>query len=86
MERLTFAALAAAQLSGAFEEIAPRRPSMKRLTLVAVAAALLATIAFAETPTRDAASAAAAPDQEYVPSVNFMTDGFASGAFTVPPS
>ena len=86
MERLTFAALAAAQLSGAFEEIAPRRPSMKRLTLVALAAVLLATIAFAEAPARDASPAASAADQDYVPSVNFMTEGFASGAFTVPPS
>jgi hypothetical protein len=86
MERLTFAALAAAQLSGAFEEIAPRRPSMKRLTLVALAAVLLATIAFAEVPAHTAGPAAAAPDEEYVPSVNFKTDGFATGAFTVPPS
>ncbi len=86
MERLTFAALAAAQLSGAFEEVAPRRPSMKRLALAALAAALLATIAFAEVPARDTAPAPSAPAEKYVPSVNFKTDGFASGAFTIPPS
>jgi hypothetical protein len=58
---------------------------MKRLTFAALAAALLATIAFAEAADRSAGPASV-QEHEYLPSVNFMTDGFASGAFTVPPS
>ena len=59
---------------------------MKRITIAALAAALLATIAFGESADRATQPAQAEPDHEYLPSVNFMTDGFAGGAFTVPPS
>jgi hypothetical protein len=60
---------------------------MKRITIAALAAALLATIAFAESAAdRPSQPAPAEPEREYLPSVNFMTDGFSGGAFTVPPS
>ena len=59
---------------------------MKRITIVTVAAALLATIAFAESATRAVAPRQSEPEREYLPSVNFMTEGFSGGAFTIPPS
>ena len=60
---------------------------MKQITIAALAAALLATIAFAESAVdRPDAPAQTGSEREYLPSVNFMTDGFSSGAFTVPPS
>jgi hypothetical protein len=61
---------------------------MKRITIAAVAAALLATIAFAESAA-DRPSEPVKNEKEqdrYLPSVNFMTDGFSGGAFTLPPS
>ena len=58
---------------------------MKRITIVALTAALLASIAFAETASENATSTDTRTDR-YVPSVNFMNDGFATGAFTIPPS
>jgi hypothetical protein len=86
MERLPLTALAAAHFSVASESVATRRPNMKRIAFAALAAALLATIAFAESADRSAAPVAAELEREYLPSVNFKSDGFASGAFTVPPS
>ena len=85
MERLPLAALAAAEFSVAFEPVATRRPNMKRFVLAALAAALLATISFAESAARNPAPVTSEP-QEYLPSVNFNIDGFSSGAFTVPPA
>jgi hypothetical protein len=60
---------------------------MKRITIAAIAAALLATIAFAESAAdRVSEPAETEPEREYLPTVNFMTDGFSGGAFTLPPS
>jgi hypothetical protein len=60
---------------------------MKRITIAALAAALLATIAFAESAAdRPSEPKQTEPEHRYVPSVNFMTDGFSGGAFTIPPS
>lgn len=56
---------------------------MKRVSLAILAAALLATIAFAETAKQ---SNTRTEPERYVPSVNFKTDGFAVGAFTIPPA
>ena len=58
---------------------------MKRVSLAILAAALLATIAFAETAKQSNARTRTEPER-YVPSVNFKTDGFAVGAFTIPPA
>ena len=57
---------------------------MKRITIAVLAAALLATIAFAESAER--ATQPAEAEREYLPSVNFKTDGFSGGAFTIPPA
>ena len=60
---------------------------MKRITIAALAAALLATIGFAVSAAdRTGPATNLEPEDAYVPSVNFMTDGFSGGAFTVPPS
>jgi hypothetical protein len=60
---------------------------MKRITFAALVAALLATIAFAESAAdRESPATKSEAEDAYVPSVNFMTDGFSGGAFTVPPS
>lgn len=59
---------------------------MKRLTFAAIAFALLATIAFAETTPRAEPGKKLESPQRYLPSGSDATGAFAPGAFTIPPS
>ena len=58
---------------------------MKQLTFAAIAAALLATIAFAETAPRVERGKNIQSERPYLPSGSDATGGFV-GAFTLPPA
>jgi len=59
---------------------------MKRMTFAAIAAALLASIAFAEAIPQAEAETSPTAAKRYLPSGSDATGGFAAGAFTLPPS
>jgi hypothetical protein len=59
---------------------------MRHLTIVALAAALLATIAFAETAPRVERDRNLESKRSYLPAGSEATSDFAAGAFTLPPS
>jgi hypothetical protein len=59
---------------------------MKQLTLAALAAALLATIAFAETAPPVERDRSLESQRSYLPAGSDASSDFAAGAFTLPPS
>jgi hypothetical protein len=59
---------------------------MKQLTLAALAAALLATIAFAEPPPTAERDRNLESNRSYLPAGSDAANDFAAGAFTLPPS